>query len=243
MIRKTVRSILKKFGYQISPIAGLHNSSPTFFNNFKINKVFDIGANIGQYAINLRKQGYKGKIISFEPLPNAYVQLKKNSRNDSLWRVHPRIALGSKNGFKKIFESHNSYSSSILKVLDKHLEGDKGAKIIDEHKIKIKKLDSIFINYVKKNDKILVKIDSQGYEDKILKGFNKNINKCFAIQIELSLVRLYKNQKTYEYFFSFFKKKNFFLWSIIPSFINRKDGQHLQIDAIFVKNLKKVKKI
>jgi len=239
MIRKTIRFILKKFGYQISPIAGLHNSSPTFFNNFKINKVFDIGANVGQYAINLRKQGYTGKIISFEPLPNAYVQLVKNSRNDSLWKIHPRIALGSKNGFKKIFESQNSYSSSILKVLDKHLEGDKGSKIIDEHKVKIKKLDSIFINYFKKRDKILVKIDSQGYEDKILKGFNNNINKCFAIQIELSLVRLYKNQKTYEYFLNFFKKKNFFLWSIIPAFINRKDGQHLQLDAIFVKNLKK----
>lgn len=239
MIRKTIRFILKKFGYQISPIAGLHNSSPTFFNNFRINKVFDIGANIGQYAINLRKQGYKGKIISFEPLPNAYIQLVKNSRNDSLWKIHPRIALGSKNEFKKIFESQNSYSSSILKVLDKHLEGDKGAKIIDEHKVKMKKLDSIFINYFKKKDKILVKIDSQGYEDKILKGFNNNINKCFAIQIELSLVKLYKNQKTYEYFLNFFKKKNFFLWSMIPSFINRKDGQHLQFDAIFVKNLKK----
>jgi len=99
MIRKTIRFILKKFGYQISPIAGLHNSSPTFFNNFKINKVFDIGANIGQYAMNLRKQGYKGKIISFEPLPNAYKKLLKNSRNDSLWKVHPRIGLGSKKKF------------------------------------------------------------------------------------------------------------------------------------------------
>jgi len=239
MIRKTIRLILKKFGYQISPIAGLHNSSATFFNNFKINKVFDIGANIGQYAINLRKQGYKGKIISFEPLPNAYLELVKNSSNDSLWKIHPRTALGSTNGFKRIFESQNCYSSSILKVLDKHLEGDKGAKIIDEHKVKIKKLDTIFVNYFKKNDNILVKIDSQGYEDKILKGFNNNINKCLAIQIELSLVRLYKNQKTYEYFLNFFKKKNFFLWSITPSFINRKDGQHLQFDAIFVKKLKK----
>jgi len=239
MIRKAIRFILKKFGYQILPTPGLHNSSPTFFNNFKINKVFDIGANVGQYGMNLRKQGYKGKIISFEPLPNAYVQLVKNSRNDSLWKIHPRIALGSNNGFKKIFESKNSYSSSILEVLDKHIESDKGAKIIDEHKVKIKKLDSIFINYFKKKDKILVKIDSQGYEDKILEGFNNNINKCFAIQIELSLVRLYKNQKTYGYFLNFFKKKNFFLWSIIPSFINRKNGQHLQFDAIFIRNSKK----
>jgi len=238
MIRKTVRFILKKFGYQMSPIPGFHDSSPTFFNNFKINKVFDIGANTGQYAMDLRNQGYQGKIISFEPLPNAYIQLVKNSRDDSLWKIHPRIALGSTNGFKKIFESQNSYSSSILKVLDKHLEGDKSAKIIDEHKVKIRKLDSIFINYFKKKDKILVKIDCQGYEDKVLKGFNNNINKCFAIQIELSLVKLYKNQRTYEYFLNFFKKKNFFLWSVMPCFINRKNGQHLQYDAVFINNKK-----
>jgi len=48
MIRKKIRFILKKFEYQISLTPRLHNSIPTFFNNFKINKIFDIGANIGQ---------------------------------------------------------------------------------------------------------------------------------------------------------------------------------------------------
>ena len=61
----------------------------------KINLVLDIGANSGQYAMSLRRFGYKNKIISFEPLNKCYQQLLINSAKDQLWSVYEKCALGS----------------------------------------------------------------------------------------------------------------------------------------------------
>ena len=41
-----------------------------FFAHFDIDCVFDVGANVGQYATALRDRvGFRGQIISFEPNP------------------------------------------------------------------------------------------------------------------------------------------------------------------------------
>jgi len=47
-----------------------------------INVLFDIGANIGQYATEIRNFGYMGKILSFEPINDVFEELKKNALKD-----------------------------------------------------------------------------------------------------------------------------------------------------------------
>ena len=55
-------------------------------NQFKIDLIFDIGANVGQYAMLLRKLGYKNQIVSFEPMKKEFNILKNKSINDSFWK-------------------------------------------------------------------------------------------------------------------------------------------------------------
>ena len=50
------------------------------FKHFKINKVLDVGANVGKYALDMRELEYKGKIISFEPIKNVFDILEKNTK-------------------------------------------------------------------------------------------------------------------------------------------------------------------
>ena len=87
---------------------------------FKIDLLLDVGANIGQYASLARRSGYKGRIVSFEPLKDAHSFLIKVSKSDTLWSVHPRCAIGSKDSIIDINIAENSYSSSVLPILESH---------------------------------------------------------------------------------------------------------------------------
>src|SRR5690348_10492270 len=56
-----------------------------FFSEFGVDCVFDVGANAGQYAIRLRQFGYRGLIVSFEPIPHVFAKLQEVAKADPLW--------------------------------------------------------------------------------------------------------------------------------------------------------------
>ena len=231
IIKKILKKIINKFGINIS----IYGTYPEFLLHHKIELLFDVGANTGQYAMNARDNGYKGKIVSFEPLPGAYEKILKNSKKDPLWTVHNRCALGSGGGEMEINISQNSQSSSMLSMLDSHLLAAPESSYIGKIKTDVITLDSVFDAYQKNDEKILLKIDVQGFENEVLKGLALNLKNIFAVEIELSVVPLYEKQELYDYFFSFFEKNGFTLWSLIPMFKNSKTGELLQFDAIFIK--------
>lgn len=228
-VKEFVKNVFIFIGYNITP------SRKNVLIEKKIDILFDVGANAGQYAQEARRQGFKGRIISFEPLPDAHKKLLKNSKKDPLWIVHERIALGSKRGTGIIHVSENSYSSSFLKITQRLLSNTPDTRYVKKINVGVTTLDSVFNSYVKKSNKVFLKIDTQGFESEVLKGSIKNLRNISGIQLELSTEPLYEKQKTYEYFLTFLKKYNFRLWSIIPGYWNTKTGQMLQFDGIFIK--------
>src|SRR4051812_46399169 len=58
-----------------------------------INCVIDVGANRGQFGRMLRRRGYTGRIVSFEPLAQVAEKLEKRAADDPDWWVMP-YALG-----------------------------------------------------------------------------------------------------------------------------------------------------
>ena len=68
------------------------------FRTFNIDCVFDIGANMGQYALMLRKMvDYHGPIISFEPIPQAAAALRELPLTDDNWFIE-ECAISTFNG-------------------------------------------------------------------------------------------------------------------------------------------------
>jgi hypothetical protein len=78
-----------------------------------------------------------------------------------------------------------------------------------------------------------MKVDTQGYESEVLKGAENSLHKIQCIQLEMSLVKLYKNEWLFEETISYLKKKYFDIYTIEPEFYDTSTGQLLQIDAIF----------
>lgn len=216
---------VSKNSYKINPLL-----------QHKIDLVFDVGANIGQYAMSVRAEGYKGRIVSFEPLPDAYEKLLLYSRKDPLWHVHKRCAVGAKLDEADINISKNSYSSSLLPMLQMHSSKAPSSMYVGKARTELITLDSVFDFYHENKERIFLKIDTQGYETEVLNGISRNLKNIFGVQLEMSVVPLYENQDLYKYFFSFFEKNDFLLWSLIPGFSDYKTGQLLQFDAIFVRD-------
>ena len=123
----------------------------SFLNYNSINLVLDVGANSGQYALSLRRFGYKKKIISFEPGFEAHFKLIKNANNDSKWNIYEKVGLGNKRKNIKLNISKNSVSSSIKNIKKLHLKNQPNSKYIKKEKIKIIRLDEVFRNFYKKN--------------------------------------------------------------------------------------------
>lgn len=203
-----------------------------------INLVFDVGANTGQYCNFLRTAGYYGRVVSFEPLSNAYLQLVKNSSRDSLWEVAPRMAIGDSQGEMIINIAGNSgLSSSLLPMLSLHEQNCPESSYIDSELVNIDRLDSAGAKYiVDDSDRIYLKIDTQGYEKYALEGASRIIPLIRAIQLELSLVNLYDGAPVFRDMLDYMDNLGYSLYWIKPGFTDVQSGQMLQLDAIFSKS-------
>lgn len=78
----------------------------------EVNCVFDVGANSGQYGRQLRRLGYRGRIVSFEPTAEAFGKLQKAAEGDPEWWVH-RIGLGREDATQSINVGWNTMNSLL----------------------------------------------------------------------------------------------------------------------------------
>lgn len=227
--------LLKRNGAELVrfPISELKRRK-SLLSYHEINKVFDIGANVGQYSLDIRALGYIGEIISFEPIKEVFRTLEEKAKKDSKWDCE-NFALGDFDGETEInIAGNHAASSSILEMLPSHEESAPQSKYIGTEKIVVKQLDSVLQNYCKKGDNIYMKIDAQGYEKNILDGALVSLDQIRVLQIELSLIPLYKDSIDYIGMIEFLKTKNFVLYGIEPGFSDHESGRLLQCDGVFV---------
>ena len=197
-LKQNIKYLFDIFNLEISkyPADKSLRARMKILNKFKIDLIFDIGANIGQYAMLLRKLGYKNKIVSFEPMKKEFKILKNKSVTDSLWEIK-NYAIGDVNTENFINISGNSVSSSMHKMKPKHVQVQKKSRYIGREKITIKKIDSFIHNYSEKYDNIFMKIDTQGNEYNVIKGSSDLLNEIIGIQMEMSITPLYENEKNH----------------------------------------------
>ena len=202
----------------------------------RIDMIFDIGANVGQYASKIRSEGYRGKIVSFEPLSDAYRQLLQNSVNDADWIVAPRAVIGDEDREIDINISENSLSSSILPILQSHIDAHPSSRYLATEKVAMSRLDSIAPQYLDATTSAYIKIDTQGAESKVLDGASQTLARIKGIQIELSFVPLYEGQPLFLEIVHRLLDLGFDLHGILPVFIDQKTGRLLQADGIFFRS-------
>jgi FkbM family methyltransferase len=202
-----------------------------------INTVFDVGANTGQFGRELRSQAdYHGRIVSFEPLSDAYVRLVKAAAGYKRWDVAPRVAIGAGEGTVTINVAANSLSSSVLSMLDSHVQAAPESLYTGQETVQLTSLDKVAPLYLEDSSITFLKIDTQGYEGPVLAGATRTLTRLTGVQLELSLVPLYAGQRLMPDLMEFMRDSGFDLWAVAPVLADPTSGRLLQFDATFFRH-------
>lgn len=159
-----------------------------FIQNRKIDLLIDVGANSGQFGESLRADGYRGRIISFEPIAAEFEALSRKAARDGNWEVH-RCALGAASGTATLQVSRLSVFSSMLDLAGSARLHDDRMAVDHVEEVPVRTLDEVAARLT---GRMLVKIDTQGYEKQVLDGGRQTLPKLEGIMLELPVIRVYK---------------------------------------------------
>lgn len=238
MIKKFVKDLMRSRGWELHRLNVANNSSAQLLAalmHTESNLVFDIGANVGQFAWELRATGFKGQIVSFEPLSSPHGQLAAAARGDPGWLIHERAAVGDRDGEIDINVSGNSLSSSVLPILETHLAAAAESAYVAVERTPLVRLDSVAGHYMKPETQSFVKIDTQGFEWQVLDGAAETLKHARGVYLELSMVPLYEGQRLWREVIGRLEDTGFILWALQQGFVDRRTGRSLQLDGIFLR--------
>jgi FkbM family methyltransferase len=200
-----------------------------------INLVLDVGANTGQYGTLLRGLGFRGRIISFEPLSDAFAALQRTAAHDPLWVCH-NVGLSDVSGPAVINVSANSYSSSFLPVSDRSVRIEPSIAYVGQQEVQLRRLDDAVDQVIRPGEVIYLKIDTQGYELNVLKGALKTIARAPLIQLETAFSEGYQGQPLIEDVIRFLRQLGYRIVAIEPGWEDSRTAEILEADLIFAKD-------
>jgi FkbM family methyltransferase len=220
-MKKIIKNFFNKLGYDLKKIdKDFTNIDLEDLLKTKINEnpiIFDVGGNKGQ-SVTKYKKIFKNPIIhTFEPIKSQFNIINEKFKNDKNVKLN-NYALGEIIGEKDFNITAQTGASSFNKInqnskwIEVRSKEYKTTinKFVSSTKVKIFTLDDYFLN--NNIDKIdLLKIDTQGYEDKVLQGSINTLkqNKIKAVVTELMFDNVYDKYLTFSDVEKFLLPNNF----------------------------------
>ena len=232
-MKNKIRKLIQKFGLDLHRYRPVPNRL-SYLKTFNPETILDIGANVGQFAKEIRQILPEAKIYSFEPIKECFDKLNENMSGDKNFKSF-NFALGDKNENSEMHRSVYTPSSSILEMAEAHKTLFPHTIQSRPEQIEIKRLDDV-ANNLKLKEQILIKIDVQGFEDKVIEGGKETFKKARVVLIENSFVELYEDQPLFDNIYSKLKSLGFIYKGSLQEKIDRNSGQVISEDSLFIKS-------
>lgn len=199
-----------------------------------ITLVLDVGASRGEYGRELRQGGYAGRIVSFEPVEASYAALARTSAADPDWQCR-HVALGQAAGAALVNVAANLRSSSLRPMAARHLAAEPGSAYLTAEEIAVARLDDLLPEFSDQDDRIMLKLDVQGFEGEVLRGAAATLELVELVEAELSLVELYEGQALAHEIIGALWEAGFAAVALEPAFRDRTSPDLLGLDGLFVR--------
>jgi FkbM family methyltransferase len=225
-------------GYQLKLLRYLGEEHVAWLlRRLEVNVVVDVGANNGQYGQRLRRDGYTGRIVSFEPVPHIADALEEVAADDPDWHVM-RCALGEADEETEIHVgAGRGVFSSLLPASD---FGRSFADNIDADvtvQVSVRRLDGLFDTVVEGVDdpRVYLKLDTQGYDLQAFAGAGERVKELVGMQSEVSQVPLYDGMPHMTEQLATYEAAGFGLTGMFPVIMDRPTMRVIEFDAIMVR--------
>ena len=202
-----------------------------WFATLGIKTVLDVGAHRGEFAQRIRAMLPNAELVCFEPLEEPFTKLTERFRGQSNFRA-VRYALGDKEGQCEIHHNEYAPSSSLLPMAKLHKQSFTFAVKEKTEMIEVRRLSDV-VRELNLRDPLLLKLDVQGFEDKVIAGGEDVVARAKIIIIEVSFQPLYEGGPLFDDIYRLLKKHGFTYNGNFEQLFSPKDGRVLQADAIF----------
>jgi FkbM family methyltransferase len=196
MLQKMGQRAFRSVGYHLGkfpPRDSLDYLLQELLRHFEINCVIDVGAHDGEYAHSLRDIGYKGRIVSFEPVKATFQRLSAGFAGDPNWKGF-NFALGAKDAELTMNLHQDSQFNSFLPVSSYGNERFSQYLGTEKEVVPIRRLDDLFAECVSglPNPSVYLKIDTQGFDMEVIEGAKASMAQVKGLQSELSVKPVYE---------------------------------------------------
>jgi FkbM family methyltransferase len=227
-VARSAREFLTGFGSKVdSPFKAIVRNLETL----RVTNVIDVGANVGQFGLDIRRHGFQGQMFSYEPVLETFDSLTQTIKLHQPWKAF-QLGLGATESEQIINISGNAgLSSSILEIGSLHIENFPESATVAKQKISISTLDKQLVVLGLQPQEIMLKLDVQGFEAEVIKGASRSLSKIPLCYLEVSILPLYEGEIT---FLPILLELSKFGHQVIDVFrgIKAKDGQLLQLDIL-----------
>ena len=193
--KETFKQIARSAGVSVSgypPPNSLAWQLRRLFSARSVDCVLDVGAFDGRYVVFLREEvGYKGPVISFEPVAEAFATMNRRLSGDHDWSGQP-YALGREAGTLTL----NKFVGPTL--TSAHSPSEFGARnprmqVIGTEQADVRRLGDVWdsLDPAMSSRRVFLKVDTQGSDLDVLEGAQAVLPQIVGLQIETPIRRLY----------------------------------------------------
>lgn len=235
-IQNRIRRIANVFGIDVLRLRESPQGTALGLRSRNVGSIIDCGANEGQFARDMSVVFPRAKMFCFEPLEGPFHEL-------SVWagtqrgRVHClNVALGDEEGEVEMHR-HDAHtpSSSLLPSTARTHELYPQTVTQTLAKVRLTTLDHALEKHLVNMPRdILLKLDVQGFEDRVLRGAAAVLKECSACILEVNLEPLYEGQADFFELARLLTDAGFrYSGNLHQAYA--KDGRVVFVDAVFSK--------
>jgi len=199
----------------------------------RIDLLLDVGANVGQTGKSLRAHGYGGRIVSFEPNPEAHRALTAAAAGDAGWTVAPPVAVGAAPGRATLNVADASDMSSLKPATSALLAALPRSRAGVSVEVDVTTIADLLPRHARGGERIFLKIDTQGLDWDVLRGAEPVLDRIAGIQVEMSLLPLYDGETDYLAILNYLDGHGFRPHILTERTFSRRLSRQLQIDGVF----------